>query len=112
MHLLDETDHWAGALLNIQLAIVSSGDALTPCANAARELTDAATDFDTSIYTWCGYAAARAGQTEQARTYWTKAGASVHDPEGASYALARVRDLGEATAPPFGKVKVTPIKPN
>jgi hypothetical protein len=112
MHTVDEGDHWAGTLMGIQLAIASAGDALTPCSAAARDLGGVSTGYDTSIYTWCGYAAARADQTEQAKQYWGLAGRSVHDPEGASYALARLRDLSEATAAPFGKVKVTPIKAN
>jgi hypothetical protein len=108
MQLVDQRDHWMGTLLKIQLAIVSNGDALTTCAEASRDLKEGTSHYDTSILSWCGYAAAKAGQTEQAKSFWSKAGSSVHDPEGASYALARLRDASEG--PAFGKVKVTPLR--
>jgi hypothetical protein len=104
----DGSDHWGAALLTIQLAVFTGQDALTPCGTATKDLANASTNFDTSIFAWCGYAAASVGQTEQAQKYWAQAGQSVHDPEGASYALARVRDAGQA--PAIGKVKVTPLK--
>jgi hypothetical protein len=89
------SDPWGSQLLRIQLAIFSGQDALSLCAGASRSLSTASTPYDTSILTWCGYAAAQAGQSEQAQTYWSWAGQSVHDPEGASYALARIRDNAE-----------------
>jgi hypothetical protein len=108
MHVFDPTDRWGKLLLDVQIASVSGGDAITPCTTGVKDLANSATGYDTSILSWCGYAAARAGQSEQAKQYWTQAGRSVHDPEGAAYALARLRDAGEA--PAFGKVKVTRLK--
>jgi hypothetical protein len=89
------SDPWGSQLLRIQLAIFSAQDALSLCATASRALASASTTYDTSILTWCGYAAAQAGQSEQAQFYWSSAGQSVHDPEGASYSLARIRDVAE-----------------
>jgi hypothetical protein len=109
MQLIDQRDHWTGLLLKIQLGIVTNGDALTPCGDAVKELKDGSTNYDTSILAWCGYAAAKVGQTEVAKAYWTKAGGSVHDPEGASYSLARLRDINEQ-ASNFGKLKIQTLK--
>jgi hypothetical protein len=109
MRMFDENgDHWGSVLLSIQHAVVAGQDAITPCANASRELDGASTQYDTSILTWCGYAAAHAGQSDQANKFYAQAGQSVHDPEGASYALARVRDTGDAAK--AGKVTLVAIK--
>jgi hypothetical protein len=79
------------ALLDLEFAVVSGRDVTSLCSTLVAQLEGKEVPSETSVLTWCGYAAFVAGDTDTAARLWRRSGQSVHDPDAASYALGMIR---------------------
>ena len=86
-------------LLKVQYDVLLDHDISDVCAKVIASMKDPTPQEDSAILAWCGYAVANVDDTSFAKKYWRQAGRAVHDPESASYSLARLKELQELSGP-------------
>lgn len=86
---------WVMTLLEVQFDVLLDHDISDVCAKIAGSLKDPTPPEDSALLAWCGYAVAGVDDTVFAKKYFRQAGRAVHDPESASYSLARLKELQE-----------------